>query len=395
MKQYNIVDFGAQSGKKSTEAIQNAIDKCYDNGGGRVVVENGEFITGTLFLKSNVSLDIKAGAKILASSDTDDYPDFKCDWNTKDAPRNTAKCLIYIGDCENTSITGHGVIDCNAKSFCTENDNPIKDENDPHVEKRLKRTTTLGPARMVFIMNSKNITLQDFTMTELAGGWGTWINNSEYVMINRIKIYCDPYYPNADGIHINCSRDVFVSDCAVHSGDDCIIVRANTNTLNEDVSCENIIIKGCSLSSYCNAVRIGWMNDGEIKNCLFSDLVITNSRDALTIEMPPDSVPSDTGRNVTRIENIRFNNIVIDSTDRYPVNISVFNNNNIEYLRNISFSGITSRSSRFPIMFGRKDIYLENITFNDCNFTVTDNAEKGFKVRYVKNLKINSEFDIG
>lgn len=390
MKTYNILDFGAKNGEKSTAAIQQAIDECYHHGGGKVVVENGTFIIGTLFLKSNVTLAIEAGATLLASSDVEDYPEFECNWNTYEAPRHTAKCLIYIGDCENTSIIGQGRIDCNGKAFCAENPNPWQGVDDPHVAKRLIRTTNLVPARMIFVMNSKNVTLQDFTMTEMAGGWGSWINHCEYVMISRLKMYCNPYYPNADGIHINCCKDVFVTDCAIHSGDDCIIVRANTNTLHdEDIPCENVIIKGCSLSSYCNAVRIGWRNDGEIKNCVFSDLVITNSRDALTIELPAESAPSDIGRNVTRIENISFNNVVIDSTDRYPVNISVFDDNDAEYIKNIRFCGITSRSSRFPLLMGRADMRIENITFSDCRFQVTDMAERGFQVRYAKNLKLD------
>ena len=393
MKTCSILEFGAKSGEKSTAAIQKAIDECFRHGGGTVVVENGTFITGTLFLNSNVTLEIAAGATLLASPDTDDYPEFEWEWNREDAPRHTVKCLIYIGKCENVSIIGAGSIECNGKSFCAENPNPWKGDDDPHVEKRMIRTTILLPARMIFVMNSKNVTLRDFTMTDIAGGWATWINHCEYVMINRLKIYCHPYYPNADGVHINCCRDVFVTDCAIHTGDDCVIVRANTNTLNEDVPCENIIVKGCSLSSYCNAVRVGWRNDGEIKNCVFSDLVITNSRDALTIELPRESSPSDIGRNVTRIENICFSNVVIDSTDRYPVNISVFAGNEAEYIRSIKFCGIVSRSSRFPLLLGREDMKLENITFSDCSFRVTDAAEQRFQIRNVRNLKLNIDVE--
>ncbi len=396
MKEYDITGFGAVSDVNvvSTVSIQKAIDECELHGGGTVVVRNGTYVTGTLYLKSNIELRIEAGAVLLASADVNDYPELDCGWDISEAPRRTAKCLIYIGNCENTAITGLGTINCNGKNFCEPNPKAWIDENDPHVQKRLRRTTNLVPARMIFAMNSRNITFKDFTMIEMAGGWGSWINHCEYVNINRIKMYCHPYYPNADGIHINCSKDVFVTDCAIHSGDDCIIVRANTNTLHdEDIPCENVLIKGCSLSSYCNAVRIGWRNDGAIKNCVFSDLIITNSRDALTIEMPFDAVPSDTGRNITRIENISFTNIVIDSTDRYPVHIAACDGNHVDYIKNIKFCGISSKSSRYPLLQGRKDMHLENISFHACRFMVTDMAEKGFHVRYVKNLRISADFD--
>ena len=60
-------------------------------------------------------------------------------------------------------------------------------------------------------------------MREMAGGWGYWINNSQFVTVYKAKLYCNPMYPNADGIHINCSSDVLVEGCIVHSGDDSII----------------------------------------------------------------------------------------------------------------------------------------------------------------------------
>lgn len=232
----------------STIPIQAAIDECSLNGGGRVIIERGTFEIGTLFLKSNVILEICGGAKLLASADTDNYPDFECDWDKNEAPRRTAKCLIYIGNCENVEITGRGELDCNGQMFCGVNPNPVFSDDDPHVGKRMIRTTDLVPARMIFAMKSKNIVFRDFTMKEMAGGWGAWINCCEYVHFDNIKMYCNPYYPNADGIHINCSKDIFVSNCAIQSGDDSLIVRANTNTLKDkDIACENVVVKGCTL----------------------------------------------------------------------------------------------------------------------------------------------------
>lgn len=398
MKYYDIRSFGAQDGKLSTVAIQAAIDECEKCGGGTVVIESGTYITGTIFMKSNVHLRVESGAKLMMSGDINDFPDFPCEWNVKAAPRYSARCLIYVGNCENVSIGGLGMIDCNGSAFCEENPEPVFSETDPFLCKRMKRKLDYDntPGRMIFVMKSKNITLSDFTMIEMAGGWGIWVNGCEYVNIRDLKLYCCPDYPNSDGIHINCSKDVFITDCAVHSGDDALIVRANTNTLEQDIPCENVIVKGCSLSSHCQAIRIGWIGDGAIKNCVFSDLVITESRDAVTIELPPGSIAADLGKNTTRIERLSFNNIIIDDARRYPVKIVISDSELVrcEYIKNIQFNNIISRTSYFPFLMGRKDKYIEDVSFNNCRFDVTEKADAGFMSRFVRNLKTDCSWNI-
>jgi polygalacturonase len=192
MKEYNIENFGANANQLSTKAIQDAINQCAIDGGGVVAITHGTYISGTLFMKSNVHLRIDAGAKLLMSDNIDDFPDFPCEWNVKAAPRYSARCLIYVGNCENVSIGGLGMIDCNGSAFCEENPKPIFSETDPFLCKRMKRKLDYDntPGRMIFVMKSKNITLSDFTMTEMAGGWGIWVNGCEYVNIHNLKLYC-------------------------------------------------------------------------------------------------------------------------------------------------------------------------------------------------------------
>lgn len=389
MKNYNILDFGARKNELCTKEIQSAIDKCAEQGGGRVIIENGTYITGTIFMKSNVNLFIEGGAKLLMSDNIEDFPDFECEWDTKEATRGSARCLIYIGNCENASVSGLGMIDCNGDAFC-ETD-PDSDENSLFRLKR-KHEHNESVGRMIFVMKSKNITLKDFTMTDMAGGWGIWINGCEYVNVTSLKISCKFDYPNSDGVHINCSKNVFVTDCAIHAGDDAIIVRANTNTHGKDISSENVVVKGCVLSSHCNGIRIGWFNDGKIKNCIFSDIVVAKSNDGyagVSIVLPAKSSPTDCSRNTTRIENLIFSNMIIENTYRHPIDIIIAESENVhcDYIKNIQFINVNSKTYGFPRLTGRKDNYLEDISFTNCRFEITKDADKGFMPRYVKNLK--------
>ena len=66
----DIRDLGAESGCKCTEAIQKTIDMC--EAGGTVYVPKGEYISGALFLKSDITLYIEKGARLIGSGDISD-----------------------------------------------------------------------------------------------------------------------------------------------------------------------------------------------------------------------------------------------------------------------------------------------------------------------------------
>jgi polygalacturonase len=387
MRIFHVTEYGAVGDGKTgnTASIQNAINACHQAGGGRVVVADGDFVTGTLKLFSNIDLHIEANATLSASLDGQDYPDFRCEeWNTKLAPRGTARCLIYAGHCENVSITGMGKIDCRGSEFCELTTKPTGCA-------RYIRNTDILPARMIFIMSCTNVRLEDFTMTQMAGGWGCWINDSQYVTADKVKMDCNPEYPNSDGIHVNCSCDVIISNCVIHSGDDSIIVRANTKTLRKSRPCERIIVKGCVLSTRHNAVRIAWRNDGVIRNCTFSDLIITDSRQGLTIELPCRTNPTDVSNNHSQVSNLVFNNIVLDRVSGTPVKIHVYPENLFDHIRNISFSNVISTSGEFPTIIGREDAVIGDIYFNDCHFNVNQTSDKPYPIfRHVNGLHLNN-----
>ena len=109
-------------------------------------------------------------------------------------------------------------------------------------------------------------------MQNQPSGWSYWIHDCDYVSFNKCKIIANVQYPNNDGIHINSSRNVTVSNCDISCGDDCIIVRANNLSLAENKVCEKVTVTNCNLTSYANGIRIGWMGDGVIRNCSFSNI---------------------------------------------------------------------------------------------------------------------------
>ncbi len=373
---YNIKDFGAIADGKTlnTSAIQSAIDTCYNNGGGRVLVEGGTYLFGTIIMRSNVELHIESNATLLGSSKCEDYPERENVKHVKTEllPRWKNACYIYAEESENISITGMGTIDCNGSNFVR--------IRTPEKDWKYERIDANTPPRVVFFAGCRNVKIEDISMINQPAGWSYWMSDCDYVKFEGIKIIADVEFPNNDGIHINSSRNVNISNCNITCGDDCIVVRANNVSLAENKTCERVTVTNCNLTSYASGIRVGWMNDGVIKNCTFSNLVMTDTSVGIAIVMPhmkfnPKLLyTSDIGREATLIENISFNNIIMDNTFGPPIKIEIANNPDtmIDDVRNIYFSEIHTKSPSGISIVGRAENNVSNIRFSNCTFELID-----------------------
>ena len=373
---FNIKDFGAVADGKTlnTAAIQKAIDACFANGGGQVLVEGGTYMFGTIVLHSNVELHIDATATLLGSPRCEDYPerDNVRHVDTKKLPRWRNACYIYAEESENVSITGMGKIDCNGESFVEPRENPT--------HWLFKRIDAPTPPRVVFFAGCKNVRIEDITMENLPSGWGFWIHDCDYVSFDKVKIFAEVEYENNDGIHINSSRNVTVSNCDITCGDDCLVIRANNASLPENKVCEKVTVTNCNLTSYSGGIRVGWRQCGTIRNCSFSNIVMTDTTVGVDINIPhftfdPTKMYTiDCGREATLIENISFDNIIMDNVYAEPVKIIVNDNpeTKVEAVRNLYFSNIHAKGPRGIHLKGRAENHLDNIRFSNCTFEVTD-----------------------
>lgn len=371
--EYLIQDFGAAGDGKTldTAAVQAAIDAAALYGG-KVVVEGGTFKIGSIQLRSNVQLHIAADATLLGSENPADYRDFKelshMDWEM--APRKSNSCLILIHECENVSITGYGTIDCNGHRFVV-----------PDPENRTcnyKRIDGFTPPRVVLCTGSRDVTFRDVSMVNQPAGWSYWIHDCDRVTVRDLTIRCSVEYPNNDGVHINCSRDVTVTGCDIYCGDDCLVARANSATLKENKPCERIRFSDCRLTSYSAGIRIGWVNDGVIRDVTMEDMVMTDCSVGISLYIPGmvrSEKTTDVGREATLVEHFRFRNITME-TAGYPVYIRLKDHPavNIAGVRDLEFRDITVRSPQLPFLQGRPDAPVRDVRFVRCSFTRTDSS---------------------
>lgn len=372
-KDINLRKYGAKNDgrTKVTAILQRAIDEVSASGGGIVSLTDGVFMTGPVELKSGVELHIDASAVLLGSPDLKDYPEREHTrhFDGDSIPRTRNIALIYADEAENIAIGGRGTIDCNGGAY-------VKAKTGDkwsgwHFERIVPDEESIP--RAVFFAGCRNVVVKDITMTNQPAGWSYWIHDCDMVCFDGCKILADVRYPNNDGIHINSSRDVTVSNCIIETGDDSFVIRANNRSLKENKVCERVTVSNCVFRSWSSGVRIGWTNDGIIRNCIFSNIVMHDCSNAISCYLPDKHIVEathDYGREATLVENISFSNIRMDEIYGSAIYVNVGSSPATRFagFRNVSFSNIVCTCLELPYFCGREDAAVENIRFSDCSF---------------------------
>lgn len=250
-----VKDFGAiNTGLQvTTKQLQNAIDACAKRGTGRVYFPPGDYLTGTLILKSGVHLELAAQAKILGSTNEQDYlvitPHYK---NNTD--RQVNKSLFYAEKVSDISLTGSGVIDF-------QGDSPVyqySHDNDPRRPFGIRFVTCTNVyVRGLKLLNSAQ--------------WLEHYLDCENVMLEDLNVF-NHARQNNDGMDIDGCRNVYVRNCRVDSDDDGICLKSNGPG-----SCENVLIEHCAVSSHCNVLKLGTESTGGFKNILYRNCQVVPS----------------------------------------------------------------------------------------------------------------------
>ncbi len=246
-------DFGSTPGERATAAIQRAIDAAAERGG-IVRLRQGDYVSGTLVLRSRVCLEVCAGARLLGSTDLRDYPEHHARRLTvQDTSMGMHQSLIFAEGCEDIALRGHGVIDGKG--------------DQRHFPGEETAQGTPGRPFLIRLIDCRRVNVADLTLKD-AACWMQNYLNCEDVLIERLTVRNHANYNN-DGIDIDGCRRVWLRQCDVHSGDDALCFKGAAQRELRDV-----LVEDCRFYSACNAVKVGTDTQGDFRRVLVRDCAI-------------------------------------------------------------------------------------------------------------------------
>jgi len=253
-------DFGAvgDGQAKDTEALQRAIQACSADDGGTVLLSHGTFLSGTLVLRSHVTLRIERGATLLGSRDDADYPTLKPPTvNTQLADCQHA--LIYAVGATDIHIEGGGTIDGNA---------------DIGKWRGMARPEGERPMA-IFTAMSSHVSIEGVTVRN-AATWGV-VNLAVADLVVRGITVDSPHGPTHDGIDVVDGHDVLIEDNTINAGDDGICLKSGSPLGLQDVVVRRNHVRGAGVA---NGLKLGTATTGPMRHIVFEDIAIENAQAA-------------------------------------------------------------------------------------------------------------------
>jgi polygalacturonase len=356
-RRLDVRDFGAvgDGRSKDTAAVQQAIDAAHRRGGGSVHVPAGDWLCGTVRLRSRVTLDLDAGAVLVASPDDDDFaghetlPFFTAsDRETSDF----AHALIAGRDLERVAITGRGLID-------------------------MSRSRRGGP-KPIALKRCRFVTVQGIAIVH-APNYCVSLAGCEDVVVDGVTIR-DAY---ADGIDPDCCRRVRITNCDVESDDDALCLKASF-VLGARATTEDVVVANCRLRSPSNCFKLGTESTGDFRGIVVSNCVFSGRR--------PD------GRDVSDaaegggiailsvdggvVDGVMVSNVVMTDVDA-PVFVRLGNRGRDQrtpapgHLRNVTISGVLAAgASGTASIAGLVERPVEGVTLDNVRIRATGGAAR-------------------
>ena len=401
----NILNEGGNNkGILCTKAIQKAIEKAAANGGGTIFFPAGNYLTGPIQFKSNISIYLDAGAVLKFSDNFDDYLPY-VEMRYEGLMMKTFKPLFYAKDVENISIQGRGIIDGQGKAWWNEvyrietAKGPIPPtkyqtmwvEQNPGIkyEAYYKRTIDKHFFRPSFFqtLNCKNILIEGVTFQNSP----FWTINPEFcenITITGITIN-NPHSPNTDGINPSSCKNVHISNCHISVGDDCITIKSGRDEDGRKygIATENVTITNCTMLSGHGGVVIGSEMSGGIKKITISNCVFDGTDRGIRLK-------SARGRGGV-VEDIRVDNIVMKNIKENAIIMDLFYDKSSKeepvsertpIFRNIHISNLTGTDvKKAGSIVGITEMPVQNISFSNINIQ----SEDGFTLNTTDNVEFH------
>ena len=288
-KNYNIAEYGAIADGKTlnTKAIQDVIDECAKNGGGNIIIPKGIFLSGALFLKPGVNIEMEEGSVLRGSQNIEDYPKAMRRIEGHSEPWRMA--LLNADKCDGLHITGKGTLDGNGEPFWKLFYS--RRTADP-------KTTNLSVERpqLCFIQNSHNVQIAGINFLN-SGFWNLHLYHDQQVTVDNCSFKApggrvpDDHAPSSDGIDVDSSQDITIGGCFFSVGDDDIALKGSKGPFamqdKDSPPVERIHIHDCVFEMGGGVLTCGseatYVRDVDIKRCT------ARGTNVLRLKLRPDT----------------------------------------------------------------------------------------------------------
>jgi polygalacturonase len=266
-RDYNASLFGVKSNGTTlnTTSIQKAIDYISENGGGRLVFYVGRYLTGTIYLKSNVTIQMEEGAILVGSVNPFDY-EMNYNWTA----------LIFALDQKNIGITGKGVIDGQGFLVAYNLVDLIHNGvvSDPLKYDRPRET--IRPQNIYF-RGCRNIVIRGIILKD-PGSWNQQYDQCTNLVIDNITVNSKSYWNN-DGVDIVDCDSVVIANSYFDAADDGICLKSH----DPGFVCQNVYVHDNTVRTSANGIKFGTVGRGGFRNIrIVNNLVYDTYRSAIT-----------------------------------------------------------------------------------------------------------------
>jgi len=420
-RDYSITRFGAKGNGKTdcTGAFHKAIAVCTAVGGGRVVVPEGEFLTGPIHLKSNVNLHVVKGGTIKFKRDPQSYlPAVFTRWEGMELMNYSP--FIYAFEQTNIAITGEGVIDGNADC---EHWWPWKGrpqcgwkKGDPEQTKArgmlyeyVAKGTPVsqrvfgegGYLRPQFIQpyRCKNVLIEGVTLRN-SPMWQIHPVLSTNVTVRRVRIEREANVssqsgPNCDGCDPESCTDVLIEDCYFATGDDCIAIKAGRNDDGRRIAMpsQNIVIRGCQMQDGHGGITVGSEISGGVRNVFGLNCQMNSPRLDHGLRFKNNAMRGGL------LENMFFRDITVGEVAHAAITVDFnyeegANGKYTPVLRNLQVENLNSGKSRYPMdLQGFPNAPITNVQLANCTFdnTAEPSILKNVQGLELRNVRVNGK----
>ena len=411
-RRFDAARYGASGDGKidCSAAIAKAIAECSAAGGGSVTFPQGVFFTGPIHLKSNVNLNVPAGATLKFTEETSRYlPLVYARWEGVEC-MNYSAC-IYADNAENIAVTGGGIIDGNSdcghwwpwkgRTNCGWRQGMVNQDRGrnllfdlgardvPVAERRLGEGYYLRPSLIQFC-HSRNVLID-----------GVTLKNSPMFEINPVLcsnvtvsgVNIDSHGPNNDGCDPDSCTDVLIENCTFDTGDDCIAIKSGRNRDGRRVAAptQNVVIRNCQMTDGHGGLTIGSEMSGGVRNVFVENCRLSSPNLNQALRFKTNAMRGGV------IERVFFRNIEIGELSGAVLQIDFTYEEGEKgperpVVRDIDIRNVTSRKSAYALeLRGFASSPIRGLRLRDCSFggVAQSNIVEHVEELAMANVKVN------